>query len=243
MGSQPKAKHATCGYRGQTGIILLFLQLHTAFTTSWSSMSKRKIQELRKTALTDQSMLGTRQRQCLFSHSPSSWFERSPVAERSSSLDKAAERLGQTSTGSLLNMPLGLTATTGDILIYSIPDTRELHQWVLLPASAVSEAAANSLPKASMGSQNDNLQISSLPNLISSARRQGEGHLHCPWEHPLNLAMFLYLFSQILTCAVPQKIKFTSNQLHKSRLNPSPHYLWTLNLHAEGQSEELPLSH
>lgn len=51
-------------------IVLVSLQLCIAFATSWSRMSKKRIQDLRKfrvrhMALTDQSMLGTRQRQCV----------------------------------------------------------------------------------------------------------------------------------------------------------------------------------
>lgn len=73
MGSRPKAKYAKCGYRGQqTGIVLVLLQLRIAFATSWSRMSEKRIQDLRKfrvrhMALTDQSMLGTRLRQCVSS--------------------------------------------------------------------------------------------------------------------------------------------------------------------------------
>lgn len=49
MGSWPKAKHAKCKHRGQTGIILGLLQLCIAFAAAWSGMNeKRRIQDLRK---------------------------------------------------------------------------------------------------------------------------------------------------------------------------------------------------
>lgn len=66
-------------------------------------------------------------------------------------------------------MLLALPDTTGDILIYSIPDTKGLHQWLLHPAPGVSKAAANSLPKARMGSQNGSLQIRLDGELILSS--------------------------------------------------------------------------